>query len=126
MSMNADEMARQRTVMAADRTLMAWIRTALSMISFGFTLSKFFQYLQESGSVRGLSNQYGPRNLGLVLVALGVVGVLGAVIHHSISLRALGYASARERMSTTVFIALLIAGIGGFVFFSVLAQVGPF
>ena len=30
---------------------MAWIRTSLSMISFGFTIYKFFQYLRESGEV---------------------------------------------------------------------------
>lgn len=37
----------QRTQLAAERTLMAWIRTAFSMISFGFTIGKFLQYLHE-------------------------------------------------------------------------------
>jgi len=40
--------ATTRTRMAAERTLMAWIRTSLSMISFGFTILKFFEYLQQS------------------------------------------------------------------------------
>ena len=42
-SLSSDDMARMRTLMAADRTLMAWVRTALSMISFGFTIFKFFR-----------------------------------------------------------------------------------
>ncbi len=46
--LTSEDMARLRTSMASDRTLMAWVRTALSMISFGFTIYKFFQYLYES------------------------------------------------------------------------------
>ncbi len=41
-------LAVTRTVAALDRTLMAWIRTATSLISFGFTIYKFFQALRES------------------------------------------------------------------------------
>ena len=29
-------------MVALDRTLMAWVRTATSLISFGFTIYKFF------------------------------------------------------------------------------------
>ena len=37
----------RRTFLATERTLMAWVRTSLSMISFGFTIVKFFEYLAE-------------------------------------------------------------------------------
>jgi putative membrane protein len=37
------DLAFERTVLAYERTLMAWIRTAISLISFGFTIYKFFQ-----------------------------------------------------------------------------------
>jgi uncharacterized membrane protein YidH (DUF202 family) len=40
------KLARLRTFQASERTLMAWIRTAISMISFGFTIVKFFEYLE--------------------------------------------------------------------------------
>ena len=43
------------------RTLMAWVRTALSMISFGFTIYKFLQVLQEQSTVPILRPQ-APRN----------------------------------------------------------------
>ncbi len=39
------ELALDRTYLAHDRTLMAWVRTATSLISFGFTIYKFFQYM---------------------------------------------------------------------------------
>ena len=55
-----------RTMMAADRTLMAWTRTALSMISFGFTIYKFMQYMQEEGKAI-IKNPQGPRNFGMSL-----------------------------------------------------------
>ena len=41
----AGELALKRTLLAHQRTLMAWIRTSASMISFGFTIYKFFEYL---------------------------------------------------------------------------------
>jgi putative membrane protein len=41
---DSTELAVDRTWLAHERTLMAWVRTATSMISFGFTIYKFFQY----------------------------------------------------------------------------------
>ena len=37
-------LAIDRTRLAYERTLMAWIRTAVSMITFGFTIYKFFEF----------------------------------------------------------------------------------
>src|SRR5262249_28618447 len=36
------ELALERTRAAYERTMMAWIRTATSLITFGFTVYKFF------------------------------------------------------------------------------------
>ena len=40
----ATRLAADRTWLADERTLMAWIRTATSLISFGFTIYKFFEF----------------------------------------------------------------------------------
>ncbi len=36
-------LAIDRTRLAYERTMMAWVRTATSLISFGFTIYKFFE-----------------------------------------------------------------------------------
>ena len=41
---NSTRLAVDRTRLAHERTLMAWVRTATSLISFGFTIYKFFQF----------------------------------------------------------------------------------
>jgi putative membrane protein len=122
--LTSNDMARQRTEMAADRTLMAWVRTALSMISFGFTITKFFEYLHESTeSTRTIT---GARNLGLTLAILGVAGLVAAVVHHQQVLTELGVTRARTRWSVTVVTAVAVAIIGVIVFISAVSQRGPF
>ena len=41
------QLAFERTFLVYERTQIAWVRTALSLISFGFVIAKFFQYLRE-------------------------------------------------------------------------------
>jgi uncharacterized membrane protein YidH (DUF202 family) len=50
---SSTELAVERTWLAHERTLMAWVRTATFMISFGFTIYKFFQFEQGSLSEGG-------------------------------------------------------------------------
>ncbi len=63
------DLAAMRTMMAADRTLMAWVRTALSLQSFGFTIYKVLQALQEERGT--LRRDQTPANVGLFLTAMG-------------------------------------------------------
>ena len=74
------ELAVMRTMMASDRTLMAWVRTSTSLISFGFTIYKFFQYLRESRPAR--ETLIGPRGVGLILIALGVGALVLATLEY--------------------------------------------
>ncbi len=48
------KLAIARTRLSYERTLMAWVRTAISLISFGFTIYKFFQ-------IEGTGKQHGHR-----------------------------------------------------------------
>jgi putative membrane protein len=118
------DLALLRSRMAADRTLMAWIRTALSMISFGFTIYKFLQYVRESEGV-GLRAQ-GPRNFGLALILLGTGGLAAASIQHRQLLKSLGTEKTKHVWSLSLTIASIILLIGLAAFLSVLMRVGPF
>jgi putative membrane protein len=63
-----------RTRLAVERTLMAWMRTSVSLIGFGFTIVQFFQRLNSTdGAVPALRPET-PRQLGLALIACGVLG----------------------------------------------------
>jgi putative membrane protein len=78
----------ERTMLSHERTLMAWVRTSTSLISFGFTIYKFFQYLRDSQTAapRGL---IGPREFALMMITIGIVALALATLGHRRSLTAL-------------------------------------
>jgi putative membrane protein len=132
MSASSNELAGQRTDMAlvrtriaADRTLMAWIRTSLSMISFGFTIYKFLQYLRESENA-GLQAR-GARNLGIALIALGTIALLVASIQHWQLLKGLQPGKKNWQVwswSLTISAAISLLGLATLV--SIVWRIGPF
>jgi putative membrane protein len=78
---DSNQMALDRTWLAHERTLMAWVRTATSMISFGFTIYKFFQFeVAKDAPIRhGLLT---PRDFALIMVSIGLVSLLAATVSH--------------------------------------------
>ena len=81
-------LAVDRTRLAYERTLMAWVRTSVSMISFGFTIYKFFQFeVKDRPVVEGAL--LGPRGFALIMIAVGLVSLLVATIEHRQSMRSL-------------------------------------
>jgi len=81
-------LAVSRTVAAYDRTLMAWIRTCVSLISFGFTIYKFFQAVADKG-IQPTFGLMGPRELGILMIAMGFLSLLAATIQNHIQLKRL-------------------------------------
>ena len=71
-----------RTLLALQRTLMAAVRTAVSLIGFGFTVAQFFQKLSVNLPPGARVGPNAPRNLGLVLIAAGVVSLLMFAIQY--------------------------------------------
>ena len=63
-------LALKRTQLAAERTLMAWVRTAFSMISFGFTIGKFLDYLANQPESRLPLGEHNLLPKALVLIGL--------------------------------------------------------
>ena len=81
-------LAVDRTRLAYERTLMAWVRTAASLISFGFTIYKFFDY-EQRGRPQPPDQVLGPRRYALLMIAIGLVSLLLATISHRRSMRLL-------------------------------------
>lgn len=73
-------LAIERTNLAQERTIMAWVRTATSLISFGFTIYKFFQ-LEVKGPVL-TSQVIGPRTFALLMILMGLFGLVVATLQH--------------------------------------------
>lgn len=122
---NSTDLSFERARMAAERTLIAWIRTALSMISFGFTIYKFLEAMQESQKTHLQPN--GPRNLGLTLIGLGTTGLIIACIQRRSLLKQLHYStSVGTRWSLAMMVAVATSVQGELAFASIALQTGPY
>jgi putative membrane protein len=111
-----EELALRRTFLAHERTLMAWVRTSVSLISFGFTIYKFFQYLSQEIPFQR-KTYFGPREFAVAMIGLGVLSLAMAVIDYRHTRKILGldeakYRSLAGKLAGIVFVfglALLIA-----------------
>ena len=110
---DATKLALERTRLAYERTLMAWVRTATSLISFGFTIYKFFQYLRDEEPARAAAQRFGPRTYAMLMIGVGVVALVLATIEHRRSLQSLRreYGHVIPPSLATV-LAALISGLG--------------
>ena len=106
----ATELAFDRTRAAYERTMMAWIRTATSLITFGFTIYKFFQI---EAPERGQQNLLiGPRQFAFILVSIGLLSLILATLDHHQNIRTLGARYAGKERSLAVLVAALISTLG--------------
>lgn len=74
-----------RTAFSSERALLAWIRTSVSLYTFGFTITKFMDYLE----VQKVTENFIPglRLLGVILICLGILSLLPAAAEHLRKLR---------------------------------------
>src|SRR4029077_7039303 len=81
-------LAVDRTRLAYERTQMAWVRTAALLISFGFTIYKFFQFELKS-PVEPAQYVIGPRGFAIVMISTGLLGLILADFETRASMRVL-------------------------------------
>ena len=104
-------LAMDRTWLAHERTLMAWVRTAASMISFGFTIYKFFQFEEGRGS-QATHRLLTPRDFALIMVSIGLVSLLLATIGHRRDVRDLALGGGVKRYSQAELVAGIVSVFG--------------
>ncbi len=104
---SATDLAADRTRLAYDRTLLAWMRTAISLITFGFSIYKFFQIELSRGEPRP-DRLIGPREFALLMILIGLVSLLMATLEHRHDLKELrAQYPMRNRPMATVLAALV-------------------
>jgi putative membrane protein len=102
------DLSVDRTYLAHERTLMAWTRTSASLISFGFTLYKFFEGL----GLRGRRHPLGYVTFSVAMISIGLVALLLATIQHRRDTSALEARFHIKPRYLTPLISSLIAGLG--------------
>jgi len=90
---------------------MAWVRTSTSLISFGFTIYKFFQYLKEQNAVRN-DRIFGPREYALLMISVGVVALVFATLQHRRDMKALRALHPEVPFSLVTVLAGFMSVIG--------------
>jgi putative membrane protein len=111
-------LAVDRTRLAHERTLMAWVRTATSLISFGFTIYKFFQF-ELKGREVSPNRLVGPREFALVLIAIGLVALLMSTVDHRRNMQAMRAEFGPIPLSTSAVVAALVSVLGILAFVAV-------
>jgi putative membrane protein len=106
------KLAVDRTWLAHERTMLAWVRTAASLISFGFTIYKFFQ-LELGNQIQHPDILIGAREFAMLLIATGIGSLVVAFVEHGQSTRTLRavYGDIIPR-SVAGFVAGVVGGLG--------------
>jgi putative membrane protein len=109
---DATRLAVDRTRLAFERTTMAWVRTATALISFGFTIYKFFQV--EPGVDDAPGRLIGPREFAVIMISIGIFALLIGTIEHVRAMSTLRehYRGARVPRSLAVIVGALISLLG--------------
>jgi putative membrane protein len=109
---DATQLAVDRTRLAFERTMMAWVRTATSLITFGFTVYKFFQLEEGAGEIP--RHLIGPREFALMMISIGIFSLLLATLQHRQNMQILRvhYRGMRIPLSLAALVGAFIALLG--------------
>ena len=94
------------------------------MISFGFTIYKFFEFLAQDKSVAHVNRLVGPRGVALILIAIGLAGLALATFDYRYQIAHLRaqYPGGPHHSSATLAVATMVAGLGVFGFVVVMLR----
>ena len=102
---------------------MSWLRTSLSLISFGFTIAKFFQYLAEQRGhpvVGPFGRAWASDTVGLLMIATGTFTMTLAVIQYRRRVDDLRAYGLKPQWNLALWVAVAITVLGVFAFLNLL------
>lgn len=105
-------LALDRTAYSSERSVLAWMRTSVSMYTFGFTITKFMDYLGKQEDGGGYAE--GLERLGLVLILIGIMSLVLAIIEHLKRVRTMKRLGLEDpsRMHLSIVGAALLLVVG--------------
>jgi putative membrane protein len=106
----ATRLAYERTRLAYERTMMAWVRTGTSLITFGFSVYKFFQ-LESRGEQIG-QPLMGARGFALVLIGVGLLSLWLGYIEYRRDMGAMRADFPGLRRSSSSIVAIFVGVLG--------------
>ena len=117
-----------RTRLSIERTLMSWVRSATSLIAFGFTIVQVIERLQTQNPAKPVLAPEMPRDLGLMLIAAGVIGLaIGLVQYRRMvaymwdeEFRVIAGMSAKPVQTPLIAFAILVEIVGIVAFATIL------
>jgi putative membrane protein len=115
------KLAFERTRVAYERTTMAWIRTATSLITFGFSIYKFFQ-IEQAQLVKEKRHWLGPREYAMILVASGLLSLLLGSIEHRRNMQSLRAQYPGMPRSPTGLLTVLMSALGALAFIAMILR----
>jgi putative membrane protein len=119
------DLAMERNFLAAERTLMGWIRTSLSMISFGFTIYKFLEFIQSKETASQTISGDSPRNVGLTLLGIGVFSLVISCLQHWKYVKRLRLDPPYSPWDLALVVAALVGLLGLAMIVSIILRIGP-
>jgi putative membrane protein len=119
---DSTRLAVERTRLAHERTLMAWVRTSTSLISFGFTIYKFFEYLKEANKASPVSNGLNPRRFGMSMIVVGLLSLMIAAFQHHRDVKVLEARYGKAPTSMAGVLAFMVGILGILAFIGVLLR----
>jgi putative membrane protein len=101
----------ERTRIAYENLMMSWIRTATSLITFGFSIYKFFQ-IEGHGNAHA-TRLFGPREFALALVLIGLGALALATMEYRQNMRVLKaqYAQCPRSLAGLVAASISVLGV---------------
>ena len=116
-------LAVDRTRLAHERTLMAWTRTAVSLISFGFTIYKFFEFEAGKGAPAN-ARLLSPREFAdRIMIGTGLAALVMGTIEHRQSLKDMSAEYGPGRRSVATVVAAIVSTMGVVAFLATLFRV---
>jgi putative membrane protein len=94
------------------------------MVSFGFTIYKFLQVLQEQSTLPVMRPQT-PRDVGLTLTGIGTFAVAIACVQYWKYIKKLRPDRPYKPWDLTFIVACLIGLLGLLIFVSIILRAGP-